>query len=809
MEITTRSRLIGCVGIGLLGVAALPGAALAQDGGVAVSRERTVLNRYCVRCHNERLRTADLTLDAADVDHVSEAPEIWEKVVRKLRTRAMPPATETRRPSEADYDSLASTLEAALDRAAVADPRPGRPTIHRLNRTEYANAIRDLFSLEIDATTFLPADSKGEGGFTNNADALSITPVLLERYLSAAARVGRLAIGDVARPPGVETYRLSRLMRQDVRVDENLPFGSRGGTVVLHNFPRDGEYLIKVRMQVSRQGGENIRALNEENVVDVRIDGTRVGQFTIGGAGGSSYVGDPDAAERPEIDARTADDHMEVRIPVKAGPHQVAVSFVKNRSALPEGVGPSQWPIASYAYDSGSRGIVPMAVDTVQIGGPYGGVTPKETPSRQRIFVCRPVTSQEEAPCARTIVSSLARRAFRRTVGEADVAALLTFYEAGRAEAGFDGGIRRAIEAMLVDPEFLFRIETDPPNATADSVHRVSDVEFASRLSFFLWSSIPDDELLDLATEGRLGDAVVVEQQVRRMLRDDRARAFVENFFGEWLLVKNVEASKPDGVQFPEFDDNLREAFKRETALFLESQLREDSSALELLSADYTFLNERLAKHYGIPNVYGSQFRRVSLRDERRHGLLGQGSVLMVTSYPARTSPVLRGKYLLDNFFGAPPPPPPPNVDTDLSQGEGDKPRSLRDRLEQHRRNPVCAGCHARMDPLGFSLENFDAVGAWRTSDAGTTIDPSGRLVDGTVIDGVAGLRKVLLDRPETFVTALTEKLLTYALGRGLSHHDAPAVRQIVRRAAVNDYSWSSLILELVTSTPFQFRMSS
>ena len=809
MEATTRSRLIGCVGIGLLAAAALPDAALAQDGGVAVSRARTVLNEYCVQCHNERLRTAELALDTADVDHVSEAIEIWEKVVRKLRTRAMPPSGN-RRPSEADYESLTSTLEAALDRVAAANPRPGRPTIHRLNRTEYANAIRDLFSLEIDTATLLPADSKGEGGFTNNADALSMSPVLLERYLSAAARVSRLAIGDVARPPGVETYRLSRLLRQDVRVDEELPFGSRGGTVFLHNFPRDGEYLIKVRMQRSRQGGENVRGLDKENVVDVRIDGRGVAQFTIGGSGGSSY-GAPNTAEQPDTPrdyARTADDHMEVRIPVTAGPHKVAVSFVKNRSALPEGVGPGQWPIASYAYDTGIRGIVPMAVDFVQIGGPYGGATPKETPSRQRIFVCRPVISQEEAPCARAIVSSLARRAFRRTVGEADVASLLTFYEAGRAEAGFDAGIRRAIEALLVDPEFLFRIETAPPNVTADAIYRVSDVELASRLSFFLWSSIPDDELLDLATEGRLGDAAMAERQVRRMLRDDRARALVENFFSEWLLVKNVEAWKPDGLRFPAFDDDLREAFQRETALFLESQLREDRSVLELLSADYTFLNERLAKHYGLPDVYGPQFRRVRLRDERRHGLLGQGSVLMVTSYPARTSPVLRGKFLLDSFFGTPPP-PPPNVDTDLSQGEGDKRQSLRERLEQHRRNPVCASCHVRMDPLGFALENFDAVGAWRTSDAGMTIDSSGRLVDGTVIDGVAGLRKVLLDRPETFVTAITEKLLTYALGRGLSHHDAPTVRKIVRRAAVNDYSWSSLILELVTSTPFQFSMSS
>ena len=792
---TTRFLLAG---IGLL----LVDICWAPQAAPAVSSERATLDRYCVRCHNARQKEAGLLLDVANVDQVGEAPETWEKVVHKLRTRAMPPAGSPR-PDAATYEALASSLEASLDKLAAASPDPGRPGLHRLNRAEYANAIRDLLALDVDASALLPPDAKGDGGFDNIADTLSVSPGLLDRYMAAANRISRLALGDPTLSPVVEVYPVSRLLRQRDRVSEDLPFGSRGGIAVRHTFPLDGEYIIKLRIQRSRQGAALVRGLAERNLVDIRIDGRRVGEMAIGGLDARAQRAARQAAEA-QLSGQEIDDGLEVRVSVTAGPHVVGATFVKTRSVAFEDLGPGEWPIGSYAHDSDES--IQMGLDTVQIAGPYHGRTPATSPSRERILTCRPQSPKEEPRCAQQIVSRLARLAFRRPVEAPDLAPLLSLYDEGRRAGGFEKGLQRAIEGLLVDPDFLFRVERDPAGLARGSAYRLTDLELASRLSFFLWSSIPDDELITLAAKGRLKDAMVLDQQVRRMLADERSKALVENFFGEWLQIRNVQSWTPDATQYPEFTDNIRAGLLQETRLFLDSQLREDRSALDLIRADYTYLNETLARHYGIPGVYGSSFRRVKIEDPQRQGLLGQGSLLMVTSYAHRTSPVLRGRFILENFLASPPPAPPPNVPPLPENGEGVKAASVRDRLEQHRKNPMCATCHAQMDPLGFALENFDAVGKWRSSDAGKAIDAIGTLADGTPIEGVVGLRKILLERPDLFATAVTEKLLTYAVGRGLTYRDNPAVRRVVRRAAASDYRWSSVILELVKSPPFQQR---
>ena len=794
--------LVAWIAIAFAGVAYLPAARAQSASPVPTSSSpyRAVLNQYCVTCHNEKLRTAELLLDKADVENVSTGAPIWEKVVRKLRGRAMPP-TGMPRPDEATYDSFATYLETALDRAAATNLNPGRPPAHRLNRAEYTSAIRDLLEMEIDGGSLLPADDPGYG-FDNNGAVLAVSPMLLERYMSAARKITSLAVGDTSISPAFETYRIPRLMMQEDRMSEDLPFGSRGGIAVRHQFPLDGEYVVRIRLQ--RDKDERIVGLNEPHQLHVLLDGQPVNVLTVGGVYGGKlgnvmYGYKPEQAEQLEYE-RTADANLEVRFAAKAGTRLLGVTFRKE-TAEPEGMFTPYLPDLAYL----GKGDDPTLAN-ISIGGPYNATGVGETSTRSKIFVCRPTSSKDEAACAREILSALARRAYRRPVTEGDVRALFTLYDDGRQDGGFEAGIALALQKILVSPEFLFRIERDPSDAAPQSAYRLSDLELASRLSFFLWSSIPDDELLDAATRGRLREPGVLEQQVRRMLADSRSQSLVDNFAGQWLFLRNMRLVQPDVETFTDFDENLREAFQKETELFIGSTLREDRPVLDLLTADYTFVNERLARHYGIPNVYGSHFRRMTLSDEARRGLLGQGSILTVTSYANRTSPTLRGKWLLENILGAPPPPPPPNIPSLKPKDATGKVLSVREQLEQHRTNAVCASCHSRMDPLGFALENFDAVGKWRTRDASTTIDASGVLPDGTKFDGPAELRRILLRRPDEFVTTVTERLLTYALGRGVEYYDQPAIRKIVREAAPSEHRWSALVVGIVNSTPFQMR---
>ena len=770
---------------------------------------RALLDRYCITCHNEKLRTAGLTLDTIDVTHVSAGAEVWEKAIRKLRMGAMPPPGRPR-PDQATADAFRSYLETSLDRAAAASPNPGRTeAVHRLNRVEYQNAIRDLLALEVDVAALLPADDADQHGFDNIAEVLSVSPLLLERYMSAARKISRLAVGRPPTGPAVETYRVPLLLLQDDRLSEDLPFGSRGGIAIRHYFPVDGEYTIKIRLQ--RNYVEYVRGLGTPHQLEIRLDGARIKQFRLGGeAPGNpapgSYAGNIDGTPDWEQYMLHADEGLDLRLPVKAGPRVVGATFVRKLSE-PEGVlQPRQtgFPLAVNERWDGNA-----AVDGVAIGGPYTVDGPGDTSSRRQIFVCRPQRSKDEEACAKKILSTLARRAYRRPVTSADVETLLSFYQSGRRQGTFDAGIQSALGRLLVDPDFLFRIERDPPHVASSTTYRISDLELASRLSFFLWSSIPDDELLEVAARGKLNDPKVLGEQVRRMLADARSKTLVDNFTGQWLVLRNLRSVSPDPNVFPDFDENLRAAFQRETELFVDSVLREDRSVVELLTADYTFVNERLARHYRIPNVYGNRFRRVTLTGEQRGGLLGHGSLLTVTSYPNRTSPVLRGKWVLESILGTPPPPPPPNVPGLPDRGEGGKPASVRERLEQHRKNPACAVCHAPMDPLGFALENFDAIGTWRTTnEARAPIDTSAALPDGTQFQGLAGLRGVLLSHREHFVGALTEKLLAYAVGRGVEYYDQPSIRKIIRDAAPNDYRWSSIVLGIVQSTTFQMRRS-
>ena len=802
----TIGGMVAAVG---LGVASVVGAAsetsFAQTPSSALHSPRAVLDQYCVACHNDRRRQADVTLQTIDTDRiglVEEDVEVWEKVVRKLRARAMPPPNRPR-PDDAVYDALATSLETAIDSAAAASPNPGRPPIHRLNRVEYRNAVRDLLTLEIDERDLLPPDESGYG-FDNIADVLSLSPVLLDRYMVAAEKISRLALGNPSIRPAIETYTVPYTMWQDDRMSEDLPFGSRGGLAVKHHFPLDGEYEIKISLQ--RAYGNHIRGLQEPTDVEVRLDRQRITQFTIGGDGERAPW---DGVSRPTLYEQIADKDLDVRIEVKAGTRFVSAAFLEKR-AVDEGELDPHPSVSTLAYARDRN--APMALGSLQISGPYNGQVPDDTPSRRRVFVCDPVglSDVEAERCAEEILSTLARRAFRRPVSDDDVEPLLALYRSGRAEGGFDAGIEFALRGLLIDPEFLFRIERDPISAAPATAYRLTDLELASRLSFFLWSSIPDDELLDLAVEGRLGDPDVLEQQVSRMMRDARSDALLDNFFGQWLLSRNMQTAAPDPQIFLDFDENLRDAMGRETELFVESQLRDDRSVLDLLKADYTFLNERLARHYGVPNIYGNHFRRVTVGGDRRGGLLGQGSVLTVTSYPNRTSPTKRGLWVLEHLLGASPPPPPPNVPAlpDADHPEASRPLSMRERMELHRTSPICASCHVQMDPLGFSLENYDGIGTWRTDEGGTPIDASGTLPHTDPFEGPSGLRDVLLGQEERFVETVTEKLLTYALGRGVEYYDAPAARQIARRAADHDYRWSSVILGIVKSTPFQMRRS-
>ena len=783
------------------------GSGAAQTPAALGDDDRALLDRYCVTCHNDRTLTAGLSLQSVDVEHVGQnigEVELWEKVVRKLRTRAMPPPGR-RRPAEADYEGVATRLETALDAAAAAEPNPGRrPAVHRLNRAEYTNAIRDLLALEIDGRSLLPADDSGYG-FDNIADVLSVSPMLTERYLSAARKISRLAVGDTTLAPATEIFAVDKYLKQDGRVSDDLPFGSRGGLAVRHTFPVDGEYVAKIYLWRTYDG--RIRGLGTPHTLEVRLDGTLIEALTIG----RPRLDDDGTPRRPDY-RNSPDDGQEVRFTAAAGPHLLGVSFV-GQAAVLEGMRRPHYAVTSYEF-AGDQTVDP-GVGRVELRGPYNVTGRGDTPSRRALFTCRPppdavASGPGEVACAREILGNLGRRAFRRPATGADLEMLLGFFRMGRAEGDFDAGIEMALRRVLVSPDFLFRRERDPDGVSPGAPYQISELELASRLSFFLWSSLPDDELLDLAEQGELRRPGVLEAQVARMLADPRSRTLVDNFGGQWLYLRNMALVSPDPYAFADFDANLREAMVREMELFLDSQMRGDHGVLELMTSDETFVNERLAEHYDIPNIYGNHFRRITLDDALapRRGLLGKASLLTVTSYAHRTSPVVRGKWLLENVLGSPPPPPPPDVPAlPENDDSGEPPRSVRERLEAHRANPVCAACHRVMDPLGFALENFDGIGRWRTTnEAGTPIDTAGELADGTPVDGPGSLVAALLKRPESFVTTVTEKLLTYGLGRGVEYYDAPAVRRIVREAAEDDYRWSALIAGIARSVPFQMR---
>jgi mono/diheme cytochrome c family protein len=817
------------------------------------SAQQALLDQYCVTCHNSRAQTGGLALDAVSRDRVEADAEVWEKVIRKVRAGLMPPAGRPR-PPRATLDAFAAAIENSIDRAAAAAPHPGRVPLHRMNRVEYANAIRDLLSLDVDASTLLPADNSTRG-FDNIADVLGVSPSLLERYVSAAAKISRLAIGDREPAASQITYPVSGDVSQNQTL-EGQPLGTRGGTIISHNFPVDGEYTFRLSLRRSTGGVFGGSAPGEQ--IEVTLDGRPVkrfllvevpGSFMGGGSGrgggaargagpgrgaeagrgaaagrGSAPVGGaasgtsagpttgldrttPQSANVLEERVSVAD-RFEFRLAVKAGPQTIGIAFLQHAYEATEDL--VRRPLST-TYDAnigtqyGYRTVPHLA--GVTITGPFNPTGVGDTPSRRRIFVCRPTSPADEDRCARQILSTLVQRAFRRAPHESDIESLLGFFREQRDRSrSFDAGIELALRRIIADPEFIFRFETAPMGAQPGIPYRISDTALASRLSFFLWSSIPDDELLTLAIEGTLHEPGVLEQQTRRMLADRKASALVANFAGQWLYLRDVKNARPDGEIFPDFDDNLRRAFQRETELLFESVVRENRSVLDLLDADYTFVNERLAKHYGIPHVYGPDFRRVPVPSDSRRGLLAHGSLLLVTSNPNRTSPVIRGTWILQNLLGSPPPLPPPDVPA-FEERPTATARSVRERLQQHRGNPACAACHQIMDPIGLALENFDAVGRWRTEDEGVAIDASSQLVDGTAISGPASLRRALLGRSDAFVASLAEKLLMYGVGRETTYADMPAVRGIMQGAATQRYRFSDLVLGVVNSVPFQQRV--
>jgi hypothetical protein len=755
------------------------------------ARYEGVVGTYCLECHDAAGREAGLSLENVDLDDVAAHPDLFENVARKLRGRQMPPSGGPR-PDADTYDGFVAFLERRLDEAALAAPEPGKASIHRLNRTEYGNAVRDLLALEVDAGEFLPADDEGYG-FDNIADVLRVSPSLLEQYLAASAKIAALAVGDPDAPAVTTVYRAPSDLAQGVHV-EGMPLGTRGGIKIRHNFPLDAEYEFDVFLLRNIVG--YMTGLEWAHELEIAVDGQRVFLAQVGGEADNAMSDANMSAAANEIDAR-----LRTRTFVTAGPHDVTVAFLERSAAE------THEPLELHTrnLDLQDMNGLPV-VDYVNVRGPFNAVGPGTTPSRERIFTCRPAEESTARVCATEILSTLARRAYRRQPTEQDIATLLSFYDSGSARGGFDAGIESALRVILTSPKFLFRDEPDPAGAAPGSLYALDDSALASRLAFFLWSAPPDDELLELAAQGTLSDEPVFEQQVVRMLADPRSSALVENFAGQWLFLRNLQSTTPDVEEFPDFDDNLRRAMRRETELLFENVMREDASVSELLTADYTFVNERLAKHYGIPSIYGSHFRKVPVTDEARRGLLGHASILTVTSYPNRTSPVLRGKWVLENVLGTPAPPPLPNVPALEENETGKVARTLRERLEEHRSNPVCATCHDVMDPIGLGLENFDAVGKWRTREPGGEIDAHGQLADGTPITGAAELREALTADPEQFARVFTSKLLTYALGRGLESYDMPTVRRIVREAEDDDYRFSALVKGIVNSVPFRMR---
>jgi len=758
---------------------------------------KATVDTYCVTCHNQRLKTGGLTLDDVNVADPATRADVWEKVIRKVRGGVMPPAGVPRPPAEA-RTALVSHLETSLDRAARLAPNPGRPLAHRLNRAEYANAIRDLLDLRIDASTMLPSDDSA-GGFDNNADVLGVSPVLLESYLTAAERVAALALGDPKLPPAGEVFRVRQDASQDKHV-EGMPIGTVGGQALDLTLPLDGDYQFEVRLFRTNLG--TMRGLEYPHQLEIAVDGERVHLAPFGGDKEIAA-----SSENPTTTGNDVDGRFSVRVPLKAGPRRITIAFLEKTHAL------NTRRLQNYVRSSADT--IDFSgyphIDQIIFTGPFNPTGPGDTPSRRRIFVCQPKDAADEEPCATRILSTLGRRAYRGEFTADDQRVLLEFFRRGRDDGKtFESGIDLALRRLLSSPKFAFRVERDPAGVAPGGTYALSDPELASRLSFFLWSSIPDDELLTLAGRKALHEPATLQRQVRRMLADPKAQALVDNFVGQWLQLRNLRNKQPNSHEFPDFDDNLRRALDTELELFFASIVREDRSVLDLMTADYTFVNERLARHYGIPNIYGSHFRRVPLADDSRKGLLGKGAILLVTSHAHRTSPVLRGKWVLENVLGTPPPPPPDVVPPFEEEAGAARPKSVRERMEQHRRNPACASCHRMIDPAGLALENFDATGAWRSRDGGTRgtpVDASGQLVDGTRINGVVELRQALLREPNIFVATMTERLLTYALGRGLTAADMPTVRSIVRDAEKDQYRFSTVVLGVVRSVPFQKRL--
>jgi cytochrome c553 len=812
-----RWTAVGLLAVGVVGTPAARQRTAASPQAQAASPasdepHRALVTTYCLSCHNAKTKSGSLDLSTINAQPLDEHWDEWERVVRKLRARQMPPQG-ARQPDSAAHAAALTSLESALDTLSANTPNPGRTdTFRRLNRTEYHNAIRDLLALELDTAAMLPSDSASFG--FDNVTVGNLSPTLLESYVSAAEKISRLAVGRPSLSLGGPTVRIRPDITQEKHI-EGLPIGTRGGALVEHEFPLNGEYDITIRL--ARDRNEHIEGLLESHEIELMLDGERLNLFTIEPLQLELPVSAADAPSHENLDQ-----HLKMRVPVTAGPHTLAVAFPQKPSLLVE---TARKPYeAHFNYYRHPR--LQPAVYEISIVGPYSAAGAGDTPSRRRIFVCQPTRAQDEATCAKKVLSTLMRRAYRRPVNDADLAKPFELYQKTRAEDGFDAGVEMGLSAILSAPEFLFRIERDPARASG-TVYSISDLELASRLSFFLWSSIPDEELLDVAARGDLDKPAVLERQVKRMLADPRSQNLVTNFASQWLHLRNLDAITPDMRLFPDFDDNLRQSFRQETELLVDSVIRENRSVLDLLRADYTFLNERLAKHYGIPNIYGSRFRRVTFdrradlstvaapaakveaqraEAERRGGLLRHGSILMLTSYPTRTSPVIRGKWILENVLGVPPPPPPADVPAldDVKMAKRDA--SVRERLAEHRKNPACAGCHRLTDPVGFALENYDAVGRWRTLDGGQPIDPSGTLFDGTAFNGVADLQKAILNHSDMFVTTLAEKLLTFATGRGVEYYDGPALRKILRDARADDYRFSSIVMGIVNSAPFQMR---
>src|SRR5215467_9393161 len=777
-------------GVAFLGAAAVPAensassAATAQPPTFDQHAVWGTWKIYCDTCHLGPKARAGVNLETLDLANLSSNGALWEKVLRKLRGREMPPPGAPR-PDAATYETLVNAIEGERDRLIDARPNPGRPTLHRLNRAEYANAIRDLLALKVDVSELLPSDDAGYG-FDNIGDVLTVSPVLLEKYLLAAGKISRAAVCDTTMPPAYQTYDVPRALKQDDRMGDAMPVGSRGGTSVNHFFPVDGEYEISLGLQRGR--ADEILSTGRERKLDLRLDDERLGLFTIPASGRRANINTATGRVDPEAGLR-------IRLPVKAGTHSIVAAFEKD-TVLQEGIIFRPRADAVQAHFEG--------VGSISISGPFDVRGPGATPSRDKIFVCHPSAAAEEQACAEKILATVAHRAYRRPIAADDLPQLIALYKQGAQTGGFESGVRLALQKILVSPEFIFRAELDPADAPRGGVHRLGDIELASRLSFFLWSSIPDDELLAVAERGELSDPSMLERQVQRMLADPRSRALVQNFVGQWLFLRNIPKMQPDITAFTYFDDNLRQALEKETTLLVESTLHEDRSIVDLLTTDYTFVNQRLAEHYGIEGIYGNEFPRVAVTDPKRYGLLGHASIMAVTAYPNRTAPTIRGKWVLEQILGTPPPPPPANVPA-LKFDENEKVLTMRQRMEEHRVSPQCAVCHRIMDPIGFALENFDGLGKWRDTEGEEVIDPSGVLPDGTPFDGPVGLRDILVSKKrDVFVENFTERLLTYALGRGTEEYDQPVVRKIAREAAAKNHRWSAIILGIVKSKPFQ-----